>query len=1354
MKLLGRAPTAAAVQHLLARTAKNMRHSHRRFLASPGPSGSIHLMPGFMGETGVRTLNYLPPTTRVGSHAPLIGQGAHLLNTSGSWLIAPLILSLLSLVLLVRCFKDFLASPSLLSLFSGLSFRVPYFSGNPTCVWIALKDVGFSSAELFDMNIRPWTTEFSRVDLVKLPPFLKLYYRKDRFRKFGHVESSYFPGAKLGFSPRMLRRCRWAEGGSYSIKDSFLSSPIAALGGTRLTLTQVPTEAKSSNITTHWTPQRISSNMLDRSVQYGFRNNRDTIVSSRVSEYERHYPRMRSVVDLPETFNAVLDSIRWFTFRRDSISHVVDADYVGKSWISPRNSRTTSAEFSDLDGLLNGATDKQTLTTAQDRVAGVRFLGSRGDRIINGWQAENIPRGLRFSAFARQAMRNFDYRSIAFRLWSRYLLESEFQELQQFNGSLPAAQQLTNLQLEHVGNGGANAAITFIHAGIPAGAIPINPEDLMWTDAAQAGLRAGTKQFVDARDLSSGELVELLSVIDSTNTNNLLVAKYGPDDGRASYMHPLGRYKHEHNGVNEIFVHTGAAPLFTPAQQALIINSVHQRPDIGSISTLLRLLSVRHGAGEHLEFGLELAISRNSVFCAASAPSASPNVPNHRYLCSDGHFQLYLPRTYTASAYLDSFLTPNLVPTAIELAMDMKGIEFIHSSALTGFFRTVSMNWAAYALSMRGRHWQHRPQNEPIQRIRTFINIILRTFNYDKITDWSTVHANAMAHQYGYCPSPSVRSTEAGYLDNVTAEWLTPYFSNHYLELWAMEYMPTFQVLPYFDSDMASSHISWPTDLPNPIPAYESFASRVRLARDTPVFSRELWKTDGGYMRNAQFYASAGRNDLYRFQGNPVDISLMRWQGDRLDLFPTAPAAQNPIWMGALNSPFSDYLLPGSIAQYNFATNRLNTFGIQANGQVDRLTKDRWFAIAKQESHKSLMVNYIHPTKDRRQLENQLEYSTLILERDNTYSGIVVVPHSLPDYQVDANFDPKAPDLNSVFSTTMPTATSTPLAEIMPDRIAKRAKPGSRVANIAKKPLVSQTRRLSPSDTHAAEVDIRYEPNNPEVIEDVPDLDIHHATISRDGIGLNPGPPPRSAQLHNKQWEDIVLPEATSGYDYDLEQRRSAELDNDFQVFLAESRAKQERFKRERAERDQRVSLYRQSPKRVRYSSIVADPAIQEFSSPKAAQPSGTTQVKPVYGRFPVKSIPPVVPNDSDAGFTQARAVEISRQNRSLGPLPELDKYGIDHVKQQQLLDSRYTGPEPKRPTSAPPSRPYPPSALAPQYSKGKSIDIKDDQVLYSDGAANDITDQTGAATRSKTIEGEAVKNDVNYVTASKSAEN
>nr|QWE35565.1 hypothetical protein [Phomopsis viticola mycovirus 961] len=1195
---------------------------------------------------------------------------------------------------------------------------------------------------LFNVNIMPWTTSFSRVAMKNFAKVLPVYYAVTPGAKYGHISHSYFAGSKFGLHTKFLRRTLWADSQSYGIKDSFLSNPVGALGGVKFTLTQLPTEARSANIDKHWLPNAFSGNMLDQPLRYLFMNARTCISSRRTSEYERHYPRRHSLVDLPETFSANLDSIRWFKFRPQTNSHTIQTAYVGKNWIAPRSSRTVSAEFSDLDGLINGATDKQTLSTSQDRVAGTRFLGSRGDRIIQGWQAENIPRGLRFSAFTRQALKNVDYRSLAFRLWSRFLIESEFQELVSFNGTLPAEDQLPDLTLTTRGPSRANAQLTFIHAGIPAGAVPVNPEAPMWTDDAQAGLRAGTKQFIDAQDLSVGEIIELVSCLDRTIDDNQLLAKYGNQRDGEAYSHPLSRFLHNDCPVDEIFIHTGAASTLTPAQQQQIINHAHQRPDIGSITTVLRVLAVRHGIASQLDFGLELAMNRNSVFLAESAPSARPNTPRHLFLCSDGNYQLFLPRNYTASAYIDAFMQPMYPSQMLDQTLDSKPNEIIHSAALLGFFRMVSLNWAAFAMSLRGRHWQHRPTNEPIQRIRTFINIVLRTFNFDKITDWSTVHANAMAHQYGICPSPSVRSTEAGYVEHVTAEWTAPYFVNHYLELWAMDFMPTFQILPYFDKDGGSARVSWPQNLPNPIPPYEAFMNRVRLARDTPVFSKELWKSDGGYTRNAQFFTAAGRDDMYRFQGHPNDVSLMRWQGERVDSFPVAPAAQAIVWMENLNSPFSDFILPGSITNYNFQTNREYTYGIQANGQVDRVTRDRWFNAAKQEPFTSLMINYIHPTKDRRQLDNQLEYSTLLLESGNTYSGMVVVPHTLPDYEVDANFDPRAPDLHSSLTAPLPTSDPQPLTEVSPTRVAKRGAPGSRVAKLstAKKPRFED----------GSELKISYSPNNPETLRDLPTLDRHHVHTSASGIDLRDGPPPSDPQIYNKDWEDLVMAESKSTYNYDLEQQRSKELDDAYQEFLSQQHAKQAAFKRAQFERDQRISAA-VNEARARHnlkkeSRVRAAPT----TNPVAARPQATSTIKPAYGRFPVKPVDPVIPNDADAGFTQARAVDISNdpaiisagfRPQRITPERPRSQPTSSVTKPSSLDDPFGRGPE------LPKARTPPPIQASSQPGRSDTLLFDDDDVLNPPGT--EAVGYDAAKNRSLKFESKAVENDPNYVTQS-----
>jgi hypothetical protein len=1138
---------------------------------------------------------------------------------------------------------------------------------------------------------------------------------------------------------------RWgAEDGS-AMTGSFFSPPIAALGGVRLTLSQLPTEYKSENNKQLWGPKRFQGLLVDRLAPWEDGDDGEYFFTHRKSHFQRHYPQRQHVSTLPDDFTTRLESIQFYRDRRTR-GHRLAASYTAKPWISPPVLRHVDPAFSDLSGTLEGATDANSLKLSQQSVAGIRFMGSRGDRIINGWQAGDRQRGLAFGAFARHARKHRDYREIAFRLWSRYYLALTGADLAQAirnDGRMTVDYPEPAVRSRDTG---ANAAITFIHAAAPAVVPAVNPEAPMWTDAAQAGLTNGTKQFVDAQDLSEDELIELLSAIDRSGQNNVSSFSHqlpGPhtpggtvplawfNNGTSRFYYP--------NGIDEIFVHMGAdANRFDARAQARIIASIHRAPSALDISSVIRVLATRHGVGDDLLFGLEAVMYRNTVYRSDRVPGARQPAPRYEYFNADGNVELHLPRTYTASAYFDTFLNPEPVPLDIDAALELKTQELIHNSSLLAHFRGVSLAWAAFSLTMIGRHWANRPTAEPNRRIRQWISIITRTFNFDKITDWSTVHTNAMAIQYGFVPSPSVRSTEAGFIHNYWNDWQTPTLTNHYLELWGMEFMPTFQILPYFDPETGGSHPTWPEDLPHPITARESFQGRVWLGRDRPPFAPQAWKSDGGFMKNSQFYAAAGSGGNYRFQGHTLNFEIARWRVGRVDDFPGTVAGFAPTWMepAGPGHDFSDFLLPGSIIPYNFSQNCQYTFGVRLldppAGVSYEKQLDRWHDSAKQQPHNSLMINYVHPTRDRRQLDDMLDYSTLILGRGNVYSGMVLVRHLLPDLEVDSRFDPSYPEVKQVPIIT-PTAHPTPLYESKPTRVARSyGQPGGSYA----KPKTQ------------ARMD--YVSKYPDTKDQVPPLEQHSATVSPEGITLDERPgqlPEEKCDPPFERYEPPVLPEAASGYDADLEAARAREMDADFQAFMAQQAVKQAAFKAARAEADANIQR--------RVQEAAAKARAQQSSKAKvppsatAAKPGVKWQV-PVSGRFPVKPAGPVEPNDSAAGSSQAAAQrQADILNAAKPPLSQPPRSQTGGKRTVHFESPTNPFDALNMPTTATEGEPLPPGGKTPHPGK-----MPAHNTTRTTGPADTFSSDMADATAAAAHRSEAVNNDGAAAESSRSAEN
>jgi len=1054
---------------------------------------------------------------------------------------------------------------------------------------------------------------------------------------YRHLSAYPFEGAHYGLSPVALGAYDfWAEAES-TPAGSFYSPPIPALGGVRVVLTEAAIEAVAPDVRS-WDFSVIPTGVVDRKIAWNADNADSLITTHRSSEYERHFPQRNQAQVNVETFSDTMRSILFFWQGLSDGLGFLRANYEDRSWASKPVTRAPSARFADLAGLMAEQIDEGALTMGQKTVSFIRFMSTRGNRMIPGWEGGDRLRGLALRNFARTTRQHQDYRAIAYRLWSRYLFGRTVEDVQAWNARRRGS--YVNLT-PHVEQIGAHSAIRFIHAGPVIGQNAVSPEAEMWLPGAQSNLREGFAQFIDAEGFTEHELVELLSAIDPMTDANRLTLRRGArgerHDGDETRHYVFGPTRHIHAPrTTQIFVHMGNNPnRFSRAAQGRIRGAVHMAPNPNDIASVLNILATRHGAGDDILFGLEAAMWRYRSFKSEFFKGLRNNAPRNRFVYADSNVELHLPRPNTASAYFDTFYTPEPVPALLDETLQTNTPTIVNHGVLLAHWRSVSLSWAAFAFCMLGRQWTNRPMQENNRIIRNHIDAITRTYNYDKITQWSSAFANAMGLQYGFAPTQDTRSTEAGFVINFWRDFQAPVMSNHYHELHGMRFMPTFQVLPYFDNDAYSSHVSWPEGKANPIPAEEAFTGEVLLAGDRVRFPWWAWLLGGGPSRNAQFYAAQGTQNGWRYEGNHTqDFSILRAQVQTAYGFAQAPAAQAPIWMDGVQTPFADFLLPGQLPEFNMAQNISYEYGVRLNRDNTTPTiSHRWFLNAKQEPHQSLMVNYIHPTRDNRAIDSLLDYSTVFWESGNVYSGMTLEKHEKPTYEVDSSFDPSARLLKGTHFQ-WPAGRPDPQRNIEHSRIAKRGDtkrptPGADVARVS---------------TPIRQPKVTFSPKNPEFLEDLPPMDEHTVTVDSNGMHLDGDTATKT--------EIPLMSGAASGYDYDLEVERAKQLDDAFQDFLASQLAEQASYKRARWERDQaRLAATQSYPRRtptVRKQAYTPSPT----KAPATAANLGEAATFPAQGRFPVRPSDNVVPNDSAAGTAQADAKALPTPRPPVPPPP------------------------------------------------------------------------------------------------------
>lgn len=1120
---------------------------------------------------------------------------------------------------------------------------IPFSTPYKSCMYTALLDLGLSPVDLLINNIYPWTTSLARVDkrYVKSLGLLPLYWSFTG-GKFGHVSSTWFPGSRFIFNPLLARSVSFgAEPGATS---SWYAPPVAQLGGAKPMLTQIPVTTKSNNFSTPWSARFWPTQAVEAACSWTQADNGESFGIERTSEFMRHFPKNLNVNRLPQFFTHTSFS-EFFWRARPAADGLNIVDTTSNRPWTPYSvaGRLTSTLGSSLGPLLAGNVENEARSKAQQTLSAFRFLSTRGNRTIPHWEAEDTPRSLALANFLQRASRVQDYRTVAVRLWSRLLLrvaQDAVSERERQVGGQPFVWQSAT---------GANAQLTWLTATLPAPAAgpgappPANPEAPMWDDVSQDALLNGTKQFIDVLGLSRGEVVELVSAMDPMLQVNFPAWRHNNND----YMSGLSRYVHT-NDTTEIFLHTGNNDAaFSAADRAWIQQHVHAEPSIVNILSVMRQLIALHDCLDDFKFGFEVAINRFATFRSGHAKTLAGNAQHHYHFSGDGNVGLDLPRTYTPSAYYAVLLQPGVIDPEMLTIMQSTQKFFLNNACLLLHSQLVSLNWAAYSSSLYGRLWNNLPGQEPDPRIRNHIDSIRRTYALDPNNLWSAIANNALAHQYGYGVSPNVRMTTQGSLLNIFADFSTPWFANPYIDMWMIDFIPTFQILPYFDDINHQSRVGMDINKPFPIQDDYTFDGRVKLSRERDFLNGLMWLNDGGFTRNAQFFAAQGdANSLFRFENGDPNISLRRWTAQLNYEFPNAPAAQPITWMGGRQSPFGDFILPGSILNFDVATGRTRAYGI-ATDNAAQLTavRRRWIAQARGDDMSSLMVNYIHPMKEQRELLDLPDYSAIIWETDSAFSGISIVRHDLPNFEVDARFNDAIPlssvSLNAAYS-------GDPMATRAPARVTRAAKstnvsPGSRVARIL--PRQSYRPVTPPNDNTLV-----YEAKGALTAQDVPPLMRGAVDVSDQGITPVQRPPYPSRPVsppHDPS--DDLYPKINSDFNRQLDQIE-ASYDDDFNNYLREDANRKRllaaeadqavRHARTRVQRALRQPRPRSGMVRVNQASA---PSAQQSSTIAPRQSEAPPAERPtfeVYTSHDMSKVAPdtVAANDAAAYEAQRRA--------------------------------------------------------------------------------------------------------------------
>jgi len=978
------------------------------------------------------------------------------------------------------------------------------FGGEPTCLFDSMCQLYGRTYVIFALGIAPRDSTVKTLLRVKDHRISKLglplHFRLPTNSARGHVATEHFTGSKFWLPLTYVKRIPFFDNplkgriksGAASLSDSFASPMIPALGGVRATLSQLPVTAVSSNINERWYPTRFPRQMTNTALNWNFQHPLHSARIFRKNDYLRSFPEASTRARLPSLFSDDLPSVMLFR-PQPGRDHYVQASYT-RRWDITHPVRTLSNAYVNLAKVLDGDSSRDALAAADQVVAVDRFLDTRGNRQVEKWEADQWPRWLALASFVSWSQGSQCYREAAYRLLSRYFTTRTYDEL---IGKLPGV-------ILEAGNPGLNVQVTYINSVPVVGPGAINPEGPMWTDAAQSGLRNGTKQFIDGQGLSAMEIAEFITALAPLDDNDQIPRILGNIHGivGAQLIPPHGRYLYP-NGVDEIFVHMGNNPIPDAATQAAIAGQVHGIPEATRIGSILRLIASRHGGAGDIQTALEMLMYRGVGYFSNDVKNRRNNYRPGMVVHCDGHYEMHSIRNYTASAYLDSLRKPEPIPQWFQEFIATPTEELLNNLVLASHARATALAWASFALSMVGRTWRATPGNELNQHVANHIDVWLRTYNNENLDLWATVHANAMAFQYGFAPSPISRSTEALRVYHIWNTHQTPILTNHYHELWMMDLMPSHELLPYSDAE-GTSHPTWDESSPSPVSDYASFQGDVQLGRDLAPFTGRTWLGDGGYTHNAQFYAAQGVNDAFRYEGQTQGFRLARWQHQMVHQFPQNPSSEAPVWMDVAGTPFSDFILPGSLPSMLLTRNRTFAWGVRLQEKTTPRTDpiwQRWHRLGLKEARQSLMVNYVHPLRSQREIEALEDYSVLIWEEGNRFAGMTLVRGDLPNGSADLRFDES--NIPLIKGLGLPEARGSPGTNLSQPRVTARRGLG-RDDTLGRITAFMEPR---PANTrHEAEpnVALSYEPPYPATTTELPKMNTYQGAMNEQGISLQP----------------------------------------------------------------------------------------------------------------------------------------------------------------------------------------------------------------------------------------------------------
>jgi len=639
-----------------------------------------------------------------------------------------------------------------------------------------------------------------------------------------------------------------------------------------------------------------------------------------------------------------------------------------------------------------------------------RFAGTRGNRVILGWEAQHLNRAGAFRTMALADSEGGSYYRFMARLWTYFALDcistasettwgpNNSKRWTLTNAILPA-------DLAYNPNGQrVSQRISLIPIGArlnlgAPGAVNVNPEELLMGENyypdAIAELSAGQAHFLDVENMSDEEIQ--LAIVCLTAKDEQFRVSWHHTATDVRYEALVDRWHEAPDNVpNKIYLHYGARPCPTQAAaETLLLGRAAIRTDPGLpalspwgkyytrglVGRLITHFIRKHHCAADAWNAFDAVIYRFGGYSALDLPSTRANA-NGVPLSAFGERGFKFPPDVTITGYFDTFRYPmSMESDAPDVLKVLNGT----SSALcwTGFYAchalASSLAWPAYAFSMRQEEWQYLANPLPAanEYLKNHVSAFTKTLYSTELNPWTAMVAKSCAFMYSFSPCSFTLMTTAQLVEPLFLDNCVPWLANPYHSMWMVKYIPNFMVLPG-ENEVPS----WPDNQPKPVfSASESSQPRVRLARNLHLFTGRAFVQDGGMMANAQFYAAAPhargtfRSDPGEVAGVPLSIGV--WNSPFEYEWPTNPVEFAPVYLGAAGTLFGNALLPGSLQSYSVRANRIRAIGVRIN-QANWTSADAFTDMTLEKRQAGVAIRYVMPAPFKVELPPVNQYTTLI----------------------------------------------------------------------------------------------------------------------------------------------------------------------------------------------------------------------------------------------------------------------------------------------------------------------------------------------------------------------------------------